>query len=34
LLVAAIHFLRWGPKEAEIREDLLPPAGPEANHGD
>jgi formate dehydrogenase beta subunit len=34
LLVAAVHFLRWGPKEAEIREDLLPPVPPEATHGD
>jgi formate dehydrogenase beta subunit len=33
LLAAAAHFLRWGPKEAEIREDQIRDGG-EVRHGD
>jgi formate dehydrogenase beta subunit len=34
LVAAVVHFLRWGPKEAEIRDDQMPLTGEEARHGD
>lgn len=33
LVAAVVHFLRWGPKEAEIREDQMPQDGQEVTHG-